>query len=168
MTETPGAPDDSDEKRGPDEDGEHLDPAGANENRDGEVGDSGADAPLSKLRRDVEERRQRDDGDDDAGLFTDVDVAAVDEDAVWEQLEASGDDPLYTTEETESGREISVVGKRLCHECPHFADPPELACTHDGTEIDAEVDTDHFRVLDCPMVDRPEHADAAGFSEDGD
>ncbi|WP_232686192.1 hypothetical protein [Halobacterium zhouii] len=126
------------------------------------------DAPLSDLRRDVEERRRRDDGDDAADLFTDVDVGEIDEDELWEQLESSGDDPLYTTEESEGGREVSVVNKRLCHECPHFADPPELSCTHEGTEIDAEVDTERFRVLDCPMVDRPEHADAAGLSEDGD
>ena len=127
-------------------------------------------APLSDLRRDVEERRQRDDGGDgdDADLFTDVDIGQVDEDAVWAELEASGDDPLFTTEESEGGREVSVVNKRLCHECPHFAKPPELACAHDGTDIDAEVDTERFRVLDCPMVDRPEHADAAGLSEDGD
>ena len=141
---------------------------GRDENHDSTAGSPDRDAPLSDLRRDVEKRRRRDDGDDVDGLFTDVDVAEVDGDAVWAALETSGDDPLFTSEESESGREVSVVNKRLCHECPHFADPPALACTHDGTEIDAEVDTERFRVLDCPMVDRPEHADAAGLSEDGD
>ena len=151
-------------------DGGESDGNGAPSERGGErapgENDSVADAPLSDLRRDVEERREQDDGDDADGLFTDVDVGRVDEDAVWAELEASGDDPLFTTEEDESGREVSVVKKRLCHECPHFANPPALSCAHDGTEIDAEVDTGHFRVLDCPMVDRPEHVDAAGLSED--
>lgn len=138
-------------------------------NDDPFAGGAGRDAPLSDLRRDIEERRRRDDAGDAADLFTDVDVAAVDEDDVWERLDASGDDPLYRADDGgggAAGRDATVVEKRLCHGCPHFAAPPDVACTHDGTAIDAEVDTDHFRVLACPMVDRPEYADAAGLSED--
>ena len=47
-----------------------------------------------------------------------------------------------------------VVDKRsYCQRCPHFAAPPETACTHDGTEIVESVDFSRFRVRNCPMVD---------------
>jgi hypothetical protein len=53
-------------------------------------------------------------------------------------------------------RDLRTIPKNTCHGCPNFADPPELACTHEGTEIAAMVDADHFRVVDCPMVDDEE------------
>ncbi|WP_096394970.1 hypothetical protein [Halorubrum trapanicum] len=47
-----------------------------------------------------------------------------------------------------------VVDKRsYCQRCPHFAAPPETACTHEGTEIVESVDFSRFRVRNCPMVD---------------
>lgn len=145
-----------------------VDP-GDPESGDGAASDEATDdrdAPLADLRRDVEERRDAAESDEFDDRFTDVDVGTIDEDEVWEALADASDEPLYTSEGSEAGRDVSVVQKRLCHRCPHFADPPELACTHDGTEIDAEVDTEQFRVLDCPMVDRPENAGASGFSGD--
>ena len=52
-----------------------------------------------------------------------------------------------------------VVDKRsYCQRCPHFAAPPETACTHDGTEIVESVDFSRFRVRNCPMVDAEDPA----------
>ena len=51
-----------------------------------------------------------------------------------------------------AGRDVRTIPKATCHGCPHFGDPPELACTNGGTDILAMVDSDHFRVADCPMV----------------
>lgn len=51
-----------------------------------------------------------------------------------------------------AGRDVRTISKATCHGCPHFGTPPELACTHEGTDILAMVDSDHFRVADCPMV----------------
>ena len=51
--------------------------------------------------------------------------------------------------------ETHVVPKtKYCQSCPYFEDPPKLACTHEGTEIVEVVDSDRFRVRNCPMVDR--------------
>ena len=50
------------------------------------------------------------------------------------------------------GRDVRTIPKETCHGCPHVGDPPELRCTHDGTDILAMPDADHFRVADCPMV----------------
>jgi len=137
--------------------------------------------PLADLREDVERSREADEGDDFEELFTDVDVGSVDEDAVWEQLsesaeesvadaagvEASADAGESATVDAETvDRDVRVVEKRLCQGCEHFADPPATACTHDGTTIEAEVDTDHFRVVDCPVVAAREANEASDFSGD--
>ncbi|WP_232702651.1 hypothetical protein [Halobacterium wangiae] len=122
------------------------------------------DAPLSDLREDVDERREREDDFD--ALFDEVSVGDVDEESVWEALSASADDPLFVTESIEDDREVTVVEKRLCHGCEHFADPPHLACNHEGTTIEAEVDTDHFRVVDCPVVAERREEEAGDFSPD--
>jgi hypothetical protein len=117
-------------------------------------------APLSDLRADVEERREAESDDDDlAAFFTEMDVGGVDEDTVWEELSEAAETPsvgpdaaVPEDDDVREPREVTVVEKRLCHGCPHFSDPPETACTHDGTTIEAEVDVDHFRVVDCPIV----------------
>jgi hypothetical protein len=153
--------------------------------RDG--GDRDRDEPLSDLREDVERRRERGGGDAFEELFADVDVDAVDEDDVWTEL-SSGESPFVEpdleafepVDGASGGRDgdadgsrdagedgdVRVVEKRLCHGCPHFADPPETACTHEGTTIDAEVDTDHFRVVNCPVVAAREESEASDFSGD--
>ncbi|MGB9964965.1 hypothetical protein [Halobacterium sp. CBA1126] len=126
--------------------------------------------PLADLREDVEERREADDDQFDE-LFTDVDVGSVDEEAVWEELSASADESVAdaagvaeSVDSEELDRDVRVVEKRLCQGCQHFTDPPETACTHDGTTIEAEVDTDHFRVVDCPVVAAREDSEASDFS----
>lgn len=130
----------------------------------GDSGDSGTgdpegSAPLSDLRADVEERRETEADDDLAEFFTEMDVGGVDEDTVWEELSTAAETPsvgpdaaVPGDDDVQDTRAVTVVEKRLCHGCPHFSDPPETACTHDGTTIEAEVDIDHFRVVDCPIV----------------
>jgi hypothetical protein len=139
-------------------------PGGSEEPSADADGEQPADAPLSDLREDVDERREQ--NDDFEALFDEVSVGDVDEDSVWEELSASADDPLFVTESIEDDHEVTVVEKSLCHGCEHFADPPHLACTHEGTTIDAEVDTDHFRVVDCPVVAERRSEQASDFSPD--
>ncbi len=127
--------------------------------------------PLADLREDVERRREEDD-DDFEELFTDVDVGSVDQDEVWEELSESADEPVADAagvdESADSERapddDVCVVEKRLCQGCQHFTDPPQTACTHDGTTIAAEVDTNHFRVVNCPVVAAREDDEASDFS----
>ncbi|WP_238398208.1 hypothetical protein [Halorussus salinus] len=81
----------------------------------------------------------------DATNATAAESAATDSPADWVADEADrAADP--------AGRDVRTIPKTTCHGCPHFGEPPELACTHEGTDILAMVDSDHFRVADCPMV----------------
>ncbi|MEM4780593.1 MAG: hypothetical protein QXG03_03380 [Halalkalicoccus sp.] len=63
---------------------------------------------------------------------------------LWERLDG----------ETTAERVRVVSKRRYCQRCEHFAEPPRTACTREGTEIEALVGTDRFRVRNCP-VERP-------------
>jgi hypothetical protein len=133
--------------------------------------DSEADAPLSDLRREVDERRSRSGSsggrsdDEFEELFAEMEVGDLDADDIWEEF-SEDEDPMFETAFVEEDREVTVVEKSLCHGCEHFADPPRTGCTHDGTDIDAEVDTGHFRVMDCPVVAERKEMEASDFSAD--
>ncbi|WP_198664596.1 hypothetical protein [Halorubrum sp. 48-1-W] len=105
---------------------------------------------------------------DDGDPFERMEVDEVDVDGVWDALDADPDDL------DESGafpgtdpREATdhVVDKRTyCQRCPHFTDPPETACTHEGTSILEAIGFAEFRVRDCPMVTE----DGPRFERPGD
>lgn len=49
--------------------------------------------------------------------------------------------------------ETATVDKRsYCQQCPFFTDPPEVGCTHEGTEIIEVLEDGQFRVRNCPVV----------------
>lgn len=123
-----------------------------------DVDDDHADTPLEDLADEVAERR------DEA------------EDPLWEALKEGGsgsvdtDVPLgeFVTDDVEVVEEdgpsapaedadlpgVYTVSKRnYCMQCPHFSDPPEVRCTHEGTSILSFVDSEHVRVQDCVMID---------------
>lgn len=99
-------------------------------------------------------------------LFTEVEVGDVDEDVLWEELTADDAPPTATGDEEgtldeESARpqvddgEGTVVPKAsYCQQCEHFSPPPGISCDNPGTDIVELVDMDHFRVRDCPVVER--------------
>lgn len=130
------------------------------------------EGPLADVATEVDDRRQtREEASDP---FESVDVGKLDGEKLWEQL-AEGDDgataavPLEVTPEAEwdeEGRGVRTISKDTCHGCPHFGDPPKLACTHEGTDILAMTDSRHFRVADCPMV--VEEEDVTAFGPDSD
>lgn len=122
------------------------------------------DAPLSELREEVSERGEVA-SEEFEELFEEIDVASVDDGALWEELSETAEEPLFTADaEAVPEADVTVVEKSLCHRCPHFGDPPELHCTHEETTIDAEVDTEHFRVVNCPIVAQQADVDASDFS----
>lgn len=96
----------------------------------------------------------------DVDPFQEIQVASVDEDAVWAELPGKvpdgSDAPVGVPPpdvDVEGGG--AVVPKRsYCERCEHFADPPEVSCRNPGTEIRELVDADHFRVVNCPVVAR--------------
>jgi hypothetical protein len=76
-------------------------------------------------------------------------VSEIDSDAVWEQFVdvQSRDARLDREEET-----TDVSKHDFCETCPHFSPPPEIHCSHEGTEILEFLDMETVRVVDCPIV----------------
>jgi len=83
-------------------------------------------------------------------VFEEADIGEIDVDTVWEELEAGAGPTGEAVDDEEHVRRIS---KSICHNCPHFGDPPELACTHEGTTIREMPDNEHFVVVECPVVE---------------
>ena len=137
------------------------------------------DAPLSDLARRVGRRRserraasgERDGRGDDAAatgdgddgsLFQSMGVESVDSETLWAGLVEDEDgtlgvgvgDAVESVDDGLPGHDDHVVPKaEFCQQCPHFADPPEFACTREGSEIVEVVESDRFRVRNCPMVE---------------
>ncbi|GAA0673541.1 hypothetical protein ACFQDG_06425 [Natronoarchaeum mannanilyticum] len=112
-------------------------------------GDTGREGPLGDLAAEVDRRRDEADDAELDDAFTSQDIADLDVDAVWEQVESGGGADAEEPVETEE----RVVSKAsFCQQCEFFSEPPAVGCGHEGTEILELVDTDHFRVRDCPKV----------------
>jgi len=103
--------------------------------------------------------------------FREMSVAEIDEETLWSSLSAdeeptvtvgSPDPPGAATLADEGAASAAESDEHVlskgdyCQKCPYLHDPPELACTHEGTEIVAVEDSEHFRVRNCPMVDESE------------
>jgi hypothetical protein len=115
----------------------------------------------------------RDTSDADGGgsgadeLFEEMDVTDVDADRVWESVvddedgasidpSAGGTDGTVDTGDTVDAVDADeghVVRKRdHCESCEFFTAPPEVACTDEDGEIVEVVDSERFRVRNCPVV----------------
>lgn len=119
---------------------------------DGEVDTDQADAPMADLARQVEAEREPPDPDE---AFEAVETPDIDAEDVWTELEEGVDDEPVTTGKRVRGHgegDVRIIPKRTCHTCPYFGAPPELHCTHEGTEIRSVASPDEFEVVDCPMV----------------
>jgi hypothetical protein len=101
-------------------------------------------------------------------LFTEVQVGEVDEETVWAELteEEGAAQPTVTGEaervadeasvhpEADADADTVVPKASYCQQCEHFSPPPGMACRNPGTDIVELVDMEHFRVRDCPVVER--------------
>ncbi|WP_318568458.1 hypothetical protein [Salinigranum marinum] len=103
-------------------------------------------------------------------LFEEMDVTDVDADRVWESVlddaddgdgasidpAAVGADKRVGTDDTADAADADeghVVRKRdHCESCEFFTAPPEVACTDEDGEIVEVVDSERFRVRNCPVV----------------
>lgn len=111
-----------------------------------------ADAPMADLARQVEAERDPPDPDE---AFEAVETSDIDAEDVWSELEEGVEDQPVTTGEQVQGHgagDVRIIPKRTCHTCPYFGEPPELHCTHEGTEIRSVASPEEFEVVDCPMV----------------
>lgn len=110
-----------------------------------------AENPFGDLLEDVDESEPGDDPFADA--FEEVEMDEVESDGLWEDLQR--DDFAETVEDpqTHAERDVRVIEKRsYCQRCHYFADPPDTACTNEGTDILEVIDTEQFRVADCPII----------------
>lgn len=121
-----------------------------------------AEAPLESLAGELSEGELAATEED---LFEREETPEVDREALWRQvadeetaeraIEEMDIDAEETTTDTATaagGDERVVEKSTYCHVCPHFSNPPEVRCTHEGTEIVEAVDVEHFRVVNCPVV----------------
>lgn len=101
--------------------------------------------------------------------FVEMSVEEIDEEAVWDDLESgSNGGPIGEPSVTVEGDEAVVPKRSYCERCEFFSDPPSVHCTNPGTEILELVDAEHFRVVDCPVVERRSTGDLGieTFDED--
>lgn len=75
----------------------------------------------------------------DRGLQSDFDAEP---DSGFDTRSGSADEP----------RETTVAKDSHCESCYFFTSPPEVGCTYDGSEIVEIVDSERFRVRNCPVV----------------
>lgn len=81
--------------------------------------------------------------------FQRVDVDAVDADEVWRRFTEGTDAAAADPPEDDV---VTVSKHAFCEGCPHFTAPPDVECTHEGTEILEFVGPDDVRVSNCPIV----------------
>ncbi|MEZ3117073.1 hypothetical protein RYH80_14245 [Halobaculum sp. MBLA0147] len=133
----------------------------AEQSADGALGDRSEEdgrrrVPLSELADEVRRDAEAVDPDDDP-LF---EPAGTDDagPSGWDRLERESEEFSQPDAEPaaeavdEVGQEHVVDKRQYCQQCPHLADPPELGCTHEGTEIVEVTDAEHFRVRACPVI----------------
>jgi len=161
----------------PRSDQEPLDESGSHEGHT----DRGADPQTTEPAVD-DVPIDAEDAPDADEVFDKEDVSDVDGEALWDELAGGGSTAAAGTaaesaatetataeqsvEEPTTGSvggqpggspggddEETLVDKRqYCQQCPYFTDPPEVGCTHPGTEIVEVVEDGRFRVRDCPVV----------------
>lgn len=139
---------------------------------DAETGDD----PFSEF--DLDDGTGGADAPEDA-LFTEVETDEMDDEDVWAELEGSataggsepdtgpeldaGSAPLEGEDAPTSGE--TVVRKRAyCEQCEYFSEPPNVACGFPDGEIVELVDTERFKVRNCPVVARREHSDISAIA----
>jgi len=80
-------------------------------------------------------------------VFESVDIDALDEDELWNAIEADDDTSPVTQK-----RYSEVSKHRFCEQCEFFAEPPASHCTHEDARILEHLDMETVRVVDCPIV----------------
>lgn len=133
-------------RQGDREQGEITD--GPDDEGDG-TGSEDDELPLEDLADELRSDWREDLGEVAEDAFIEVEVDEIDRESIWAELEGTADASFEHSAENEE----RVIPKRsFCHRCRYFAEPPDMSCTHEGTEIIELVDMDHYRVLDCPIV----------------
>jgi hypothetical protein len=92
--------------------------------------------------------REGDPFEDD--VFEQMDVGELDPDKVWESIAEAEEEGSISQRKERIYAEVSK--HRYCEQCEFFSDPPDVHCSHEGTEILEFLDQTTVRVVDCPVV----------------
>jgi hypothetical protein len=84
--------------------------------------------------------------------FTERGVDKVDTETVWKQLTDAKSRGSVTEKQDRTYAKVSKHS--YCEQCEYFSDPPDISCSHEGTEIVEFLDVETVRVVDCPVVAR--------------
>lgn len=104
------------------------------------------------------DKREGDPFEGMGSAFEEMDVGSVDPDEVWEGLESA--EARGSVGEV-SDRVYAEVSKHsFCEQCEYFSDPPDVDCSHEGTEIVEFLDMETVRLVDCPIVAEREDLEA--------
>jgi hypothetical protein len=123
---------------------------------DPDPAEGGGDAPLADLADDVARRREAPAGELFEEAFSERTFEGLEEESVWSSIEEDDGASEFGAvgDVIEAGERTYVVSKRnFCERCRFFNEPPDVHCTHEGTEILEFVDMDHVRLHACPIVE---------------
>lgn len=84
------------------------------------------------------------------GAFEQMDTGGMNPDAVWQNLASAESRGSVGDVRERSYAEVSKHS--YCEQCEHFSEPPDVHCTHEGTDIIEFLDMETVRVVDCPIV----------------
>jgi hypothetical protein len=129
----------------PDDTGRQVDPTGVD----------GVEDPLGGIDQRESERDMPGRGDafaEETGPFESVDLDGVDHDEVWDDLTDTSDSESVTERTEELRSEVSKHD--FCETCEYFSPPPDVHCTHEGTQILEFLDMDRVRLANCPIVEK--------------
>ncbi|QZA88766.1 hypothetical protein K0C01_00930 [Salinarchaeum sp. IM2453] len=123
----------------------------AEENLNKEQSKKPREGPLGDLAATIDERQRDSTGGD--GLFDEKSVPEIDTETVWEQLDAESAEEIAAPEK----EEVRTISKETyCETCEYFSAPPDMKCSHEGTEIRELVDFEQVVVVNCPIVRQDE------------
>lgn len=94
--------------------------------------------------------REGDPFDQMGDTFEQMDTEGLDPDVVWEELTSAQSRQSGVESQRRTYAEVSKHS--YCEACRFFTGPPEIECTHEGTEIIEFLDMERVRVVDCPIV----------------
>jgi hypothetical protein len=157
--EEPEVPDESpDEFEAETDVGPGVDDAGAGGDEEDDVSERKIDAQEAFPARDEDvddffddlEGVEADPFEAPGSAFQRIDVEDIDADELWERLQRAQDGESV---DDAAERTKRVVSKHeYCETCEHFSEPPQVRCSHEGTDIVEFTDIEHVMVLDCPIV----------------
>lgn len=165
----------TDESADRDPEAEHApdadpDPGGAPTSR-ADDGDRRREEPTGAGSEPDTDRENRPSASIDGSGADDPDAPAAsgaDGDVAPEAADSFESDPAPPDEVRREDEGTVVPKANFCEQCEHFADPPRVACTREGTEIRELVDREHFRVVNCPVVAERDRLREGGAVPDGD